>query len=228
MRRLSRFLLVLLIAGSPMPALAKEASIAPGINSPYLKPSFEQWQSVFEAEGREVYAKRQAILAALKLKPGMTVADIGAGTGLFTRLFAPAVAPDGKVYALDISRDFIEAIQRQAQEQGLGNIVGVVNPVDSTNLPPRSIDLAFVCDTYHHFEYPQTMLASIRQALRPGGQLVIIDYQKVPGLSSGWVMGHVRAGKATVVQEIEMAGFRLIDDLPLLTENYFLRFEKLE
>ncbi|TCS73805.1 methyltransferase family protein [Sulfuritortus calidifontis] len=226
MRRFTPFLLALPLALGL--ALAKEPSVAPGINAPYAKPDFERWQAVFEAEGREVYAKRQAIVAALKLTPGMTVADIGAGSGLFTRLFAPLVAPAGKVYALDIVPGFVEAIQREAKEQELNNVVGLVNPADSTSLPTRSIDLAFVCDTYHHFEYPQTMLASIRQALRPGGQLVIIDYQKVPGLSSDWVMSHVRAGKQTVIQEIEMAGFRLVEDLPLLTENYFLRFEKLE
>lgn len=228
MRRFSAFLLALLLSPGLVPAVAGEASVAPGINAPYAKPDVERWRAVFEAEGREVYAKRQAIVAALKLKPGMTLADIGAGTGLFTRLIAPLVAPAGRVYALDIVPGFVEAIERQAREQKLDNVVALVNPPDAANLPARSIDLAFVCDTYHHFEYPQTMLASIRQALRPGGQLVIIDYQKIPGLSSDWVMGHVRAGKATVIQEVEMAGFRLVDDLPLLTENYFLRFEKLE
>lgn len=228
MHRFRHLLIALLLALGPTTAWAKEPSVAPGINAPYAKPDFERWQAVFEGEGREVYAKRQAIVAALKLQSGMTVADIGAGSGLFTRLFAPLVAPEGKVYALDVVPEFVEAIQRQARQQGLGNVVGLVNPADSTSLPPHSIDLAFVCDTYHHFEYPQTMLASIRQALRPGGQLVVIDYQKVPGLSSDWVMGHVRAGKQTVIQEIEMAGFRLVDDSPLLTENYFLRFEKPE
>lgn len=228
MHRFRHLLLTLLLALGLAPVLAKEPSVAPGVNAPYTKPDVERWQAVFEAEGREVYAKRQAIVAALRLKPGMTVADIGAGSGLFTRLFAPLVAPEGRVYALDIAPEFVEAIQRQAQQQGLANVVGLVNPADSTGLPPRSTDLAFVCDTYHHFEYPQTMLASIRQALKPGGQLVVIDYQKIPGLSSGWVLGHVRAGKETAIREIEMAGFRLVEDLPLLSENYFLRFEKLE
>lgn len=224
-----------LLAGFALCALAgqgalaaKETSVAPGINAPYLSPNVESWKQTFETEGREVYAKRKAILNALKLAPGMNVADIGAGTGLFSLLFAPAVAPDGKVFAVDIAPDFIASIQRAAKQQGLSNIVGVVNPPDDLPLPPRSLDLAFICDTYHHFEYPQSMLAAIRGTLKPGGHLVVIDYEKIPGLSSSWVMGHVRANKAVVTREIELAGFRLVQDLPLMTENYFLRFEKIE
>lgn len=215
------------IAGQPL-AQAKEANIAPGINAPYAEPDFEHWKQAFEAEGREVYAKRQTILAALKLSPGMQVADIGAGTGFFTLLFAPAVEPDGRVYAVDIAKDFIEAIQRTAKQQGVDNIVGIVNQADTLPIPAHSLDLAFVCDTYHHFEYPQTMLAEIRSALKSHGQLVVIDYEKIPRLSSNWVLSHVRADKAVVIREIEMAGFRLLEDRPLLTENYFLRFEKIE
>lgn len=227
-RSISIGLFCICAIASPFPTQAKEFSIAPGLNAPYSEPDFERWKKAFESEGREVYAKRHSILAALKLKPGMQVADIGAGTGLFTLLFAPAVAPDGRVFAVDIAKNFIEAIQRTAKQQGLDNIVGIVNQPDTLPIPPRSLDLAFVCDTYHHFEYPQGMLAEIRSALKSHGQLVVIDYEKIPQLSSSWVMSHVRADKAVVIREIEMAGFRLIEDRPLLTENYFLRFEKIE
>lgn len=220
-------LMCLSTLAGPLPALADETSIAPGINAPYADPNVENWKKAFETEGREVYAKRQAIVAALKLGPGMNVADIGAGTGLFTLLFAPAVRPDGKIYAVDIAPNFIAAIQRTAKQQGINNVIGIVNPPDALPLPPQSLDLAFVCDTYHHFEYPQSMLAEIRSALKPDGQLVVIDYEKIPGLSSAWVMGHVRADKAIVIREIEMAGFRLVQDLPLMSENYFLRFEQI-
>jgi predicted methyltransferase len=156
----------------------------------------------------------------------MAVADIGAGTGLFTRLFAPRVSPGGAVYAVDISPSFVENILRTCREQGLANVEGIVNTGRDVSLPPASIDLAFLSDTYHHFEYPQTMLASIRRALRSGGRLIVIDFRKQPGISSRWVMGHVRTNRDTVTREISSAGFRLVADKPLLQSNYFLEFVK--
>jgi predicted methyltransferase len=98
--------------------------------------------------------------------------------------------------------------------------------IEDVALAPESIDLAFVSATYHHFEYPRSMLAPVRRALKPGGALVVIDFPKRPGLSSPWVMGHVRADKAAVIREIEAAGFRLMEERPILRRNYFLRFEK--
>jgi len=153
------------------------------------------------------------------------VADIGAGTGLFTRLFATRVAPAGKVYAVDISSTFIENILRTCREQGLGNVEGIVNTPRDVTLPDASIDLAFMTDTYHHFEYPASMLASIRRALRTGGELVIIDFRRDSGVSPPWIMGHVRAGKDTVIREVQAAGLRFVEEKPVLRSNYFLVFK---
>jgi predicted methyltransferase len=220
----------LLIAGllgmslSIAPSFAEEANVNPGINQYYYDAEYERWVNVFERPGRELFDKRYEIINTLNLKPAMVVADIGAGTGLFTRLFAEKVEASGRVYAVDISKPFISSIERIANEQGLANIRGIVNTDKSTGLPSNSIDLAFLADTYHHFEYPQTMLASIRQALRPQGRLVIIDFRKQPGVSSGWVMSHVRADKAAVIKEVTAAGFELVADSDLLTSNYFLTF----
>jgi ubiquinone/menaquinone biosynthesis C-methylase UbiE len=199
----------------------------PGINRPYLDPDFAQWVERFESPGREVYDRRMAILSATGVKPGMRIADIGAGTGLFTLLFARAVGPAGVVHAVDISPTFAANIQRRAQSERLANVTTVVNSQTDVRLAPTSIDLAFVCDTYHHFEEPAPMLASIRRALRPNGTLIVVDYERIEGRSSGWVLGHVRAGKAGVIREIEAAGFHLAADEKLLTENFVLRFVRL-
>ena len=208
------------------PLHAAEQNVNPGINEYYYDAEFKHWVSVFERSGREVYDKREAIVAELGLKPGMNVADIGAGTGFYTHMFAKQVGSSGRVYAVDISKNFIQHILQAARSQGLNNVEGIVNNQQETKLPAASVDLAFVCDTYHHFEYPRTMLASIHQALRSDGQLVIIDFHKKPGVSSGWVMSHVRANDRDVINEVESAGFKLIAQPALLHENFFLKFIK--
>jgi len=208
------------------PSHAEEQSVRPGINSYYVNPDWQQWVNTFERPGREVYDKRFAIIDAAGVRPGMTVADIGAGTGLFTRLFADKVGPQGRVYAVDISRPFVENILRSSRDQGLTNVEGVVNSHKDVALSPASIDLAFLVDTYHHFEYPVSMLSSIHQSLRAGGTLIVIDFRRDPQHNSRWVMGHVRAGKNTVIDEITSSGFHLVDDKALLRTNYYLVFGK--
>lgn len=220
--------IILLLSGLLLvfSAVAQEQSVRPGINRHFVDPDWQRWVNTFERPGREVYDRRHAIVAASKVRPGMTVADIGAGTGLFTRLFAPAVAPGGTVYAIDIASTFIDNILRTSREQGLSNVTGIVNTPVDIGLPADAIDLAFISDTYHHFEYPQQTLASIHQALRSEGRVIIIDFRRDPRTSSDWVMGHVRGNKAQVIQEMQAAGFRLVDDKPLMRTNYFLEFVK--
>ncbi len=227
MQRLSRHLVLwLCLLAVAATAVHAEQSVAPGINRHYESPDFTQWRDTFEQPGREVYARRLEILAASAVQPGMAVADIGAGSGLFTLLFAREVGERGRVYAVDIAPEFVAGIQVRAQAEGFSNVVPVVSEQRSTFLAPNSIDLAFVCDTYHHFEYPQAMLASIHQALRPGGRLIIIDFRREAGFSSSWVMTHVRAGETQVIDEVSVAGFTLSDRPAFLRTNYFLTFTK--
>jgi ubiquinone/menaquinone biosynthesis C-methylase UbiE len=156
----------------------------------------------------------------------MTVADVGAGTGVFSMLFAHEVGVLGTVLAQDIAPGFVRGIEVRAGREKLINVRTVLGDEKEARLPPGSVDLVFVCDTYHHFEYPQAMLASLRAALKPQGRLAVIDYEKIPGQSGGWVMGHVRAGRDTAIAEIEAAGFRLVRTHSLLRDNYFLEFAR--
>lgn len=215
-------LCVLLLAG---PALS-EQSVAPGINAPYRNADPEVWREIFESEGREIWEHRQAIVEALDLQPGMRVADIGAGTGFFSLMFANKVGLQGRVYAVDISSNFIDAIKQRAAGAGLNNITGVINNPHSVMLPDNSIDLAFISDTYHHFEYPLSTLKSIHAALKPGGEMVIIDYKLAVEVSTPWVKSHVRVGEVRVRQEVAAAGFDLVESRELMRTQYYLRFRK--
>ncbi|MEM0968660.1 MAG: methyltransferase domain-containing protein [Verrucomicrobiota bacterium] len=208
---------------------AQEQSVKPGINDPFEDPNVPQFIERFEKEGREVYDQRAEIIAALGIGPGTAVADIGCGTGLFTRMLGKEVGKTGTVYAVDIARKFVDYTLLTCSTRGLMNVQGVVCPPDDSGLAPESIDLAFVCATYHHFEYPFKSMSSLRKALRPGGAVVIVDFERIPGISSDWILNHVRAGREEVIEEIRNSGFELVEERDdLFSENYFLRFEPLK
>lgn len=208
----------------------QEESVKPGINDRFLDPTLDvsEWLGRFEIESREVYAARERILDAMNLKPGQTVADIGAGTGFYSRLFASEVGEQGWVFAVDISPKFLAHINSQAGNDGVANITSVLGTGRSIRLPPNSVDVVFICDTYHHFEFPKSTVASIHRALKPGGTLVVIDFERIPGESREFIMGHVRAGKEVFKKEIVEAGMHFVEEVPIpsFKENYFLRFQK--
>lgn len=211
---------------APLPEDPEPAAVSPGINAYYQNAEMEAWQGIFERPGREVFDRRFEILKAIGVYPGMAVADVGAGTGVYTMLFARAVGRYGQVYAVDVSEGFVEGIARRAAEYHVDNVEAIVNTQKDTRLPADSVDLVFLCDTYHHFEYPRSMLASIARALTEDGELVLIDFRRLQGVSSPWVMSHVRANQEEVTKEVEDAGFEAVEELDLLRENYILRFRK--
>jgi ubiquinone/menaquinone biosynthesis C-methylase UbiE len=217
-------------AGQDAPGTATKSKADPKINEPFRKPNVKDYVKKFETEDRENFAHRHEIVAALELKPGMAVADVGAGTGLFTRLFADKVGPTGKVYAVDIAQTFLDHIAVDAKKRGQGQVVPVLASQDATNLPAESVDLVFLSDVYHHLEKPEKTLASIRRALKPGGRLVVVEFDRVEGRSSEFVLKHVRASQVVFRKEIEGAGFTAIPtpNPPKLKENFFIRFEKSE
>ncbi|MEW4526103.1 class I SAM-dependent methyltransferase [Maioricimonas sp. JC845] len=220
-------LLTLVVFATCGLATAQDKSVNPGINKSFENPNVDQFVDRFEREGRDVYDHQDEILEALQLKPGMVVADVGAGTGLFSRKFARAVGPEGQIFAVDIAEKFVRHVESSARKAGLNNVVGVVASADAVNLPPNSVDLVYICDTYHHFEFPTKTMESIHRALRPNGEVVLIDFIRIEGVSDEWTLGHVRAGQETFTSEITATGFKQIEERKgLLDESYFVRFRK--
>ena len=201
----------------------------PKINAGFYTADAARWGERFEGESREIYRKRAEIVDASGANTGMVVADVGAGTGLFTVLFAKRVGPAGKVYAVDISEPFVNAVAKRAASEKLANVATLVSTHTDTRLPPRSVDIVFTSDVYHHFEQVGPVLASIRQALKPGGRFIVLDFERIPGVSPQSRLDHVRAGKETVIEEVTASGFRLREEVKTLglKDNYLLVFERL-
>ncbi len=206
---------------------AQEKSVRPGINDPFLEPDIPGFVERFETESREVYVKREKIIKACQIKPGDAIADVGAGTGLFSLLLSGATGNDGNVVAVDISQMFLDHILKKAEAVGKKNITTRLCNQESIDLPVNSFDVVFVCDTYHHFEFPAKSLESISKALKPDGRLIVIDFRKEEGKSTAWVMSHVRATQEVVEKEITDAGFKKKrEEKDLLSENFFIEMVK--
>ncbi|MGF1467385.1 MAG: class I SAM-dependent methyltransferase [Sandaracinaceae bacterium] len=171
---------------------------------------------------------RDAIVAAVGIQPGMAVADVGAGSGLFLAPFAEAVGPNGTLFAVEIGERLVEALAARAAEGGYAQVEAVLGSPRSVGLDEGSVDTAFLCNVYHHVEHPRTMLASLRATIRPGGTLFIVDFERIPEVSSSFILGHVRADKAQVTEEVEDAGFTLVEEVTVagVEENYLLRFRR--
>jgi predicted methyltransferase len=211
---------------APEPELV---SVRPGINDKYFKPgTISSWTDEFEVERRDVIASRDEIVAALGLAPGMIVADIGAGTGAFLAPLSAGIGSEGTLYAVDIVPAFLEHLRTRAQAEGLDNVEVVEGTPTSVGLADASIDLMFLCDVYHHIEYPAVFARSLHRALRADGRLFVVEFDRIPGKTSPSMLKHVRQDKATLIAELSAEGFvleRELTDVPL-RENYMLVFSR--
>jgi ubiquinone/menaquinone biosynthesis C-methylase UbiE len=209
---------------------ADTKKVDPAINAQFQKANVKELIKRFESNDREVFVRRAEIIKALDLKPGMAVADIGAGTGLFTRLMAEEIGPKGKVYAVDVSQELLDHIASQARRSGQTQVSTIRGSQDTTNLAPGSVDLVFLCDVYHHLENHEKILASIHRALRIEGVLVVVEFNRVQGKSTEFVLKHVRAGQEEFRREIEAVGFEPEPNFkgPKLQENFIVKFLRRE
>ena len=170
------------------------------------------WLERPEREAEEAPSKA---LAALELKPGMVVADIGAGSGYYTSRMAKLVGATGRVYATDIQPGMIELLNRRIQAEGLTNVTPVLGAMEDPKLPDGSIDLAIMVDVYHEMQNPQVFLQKLRQVFKPGGRLVLVEFRKEdPNVP---ILQVHKMSVAEVKLELEAEGFvldKVIDVLP--------------
>lgn len=184
---LSVLLLVASSAALAQPAAVAEryTSVPPsadGIGKRYMGREISAvmgWQGAawLEREERDREERIDLLLGTLGLKAGMVVADIGAGTGYLSRRMAPAVMPGGKVWAVDVQPQMIELLQAGVKRSGLTQIEARLGAVDDVRLPAGSVDLAIMVDVYHELAYPYEVMASVMQALKPGGRVVFVEYK---------------------------------------------------
>jgi ubiquinone/menaquinone biosynthesis C-methylase UbiE len=200
--------------------LSAYAQVADDANKGYkTKEGRDKVAATLDDPHRDGRQKPEELIAAMNVKPGMTVADIGTGTGYMLPFIGKAVGPNGKVFGEDIQTDFLE----RAKAKHVPNAELILGTTTDPKLPPASIDVALVLDVYHHFDYPGRMLQAIRGALKPGAHLVIVDFYKSASPSPG----HIRAERDDVAAEIEGNGFHLLskrDHIP--NSQYMLTFEK--
>lgn len=147
--------------------------------------------------------------------PGSIVVDLGTGTGNLLAPLSKAVGPNGRVVAEDIHSDFLDRARSRAKSDGLDNVDFVLGTETDPKLPEGRADLVVVLDAYHHFDYPERMLAAIRRGLKRGGRLAIVEYHKLRGAMEvaddpDFAVRHVRAGSEQVEQEVQAAGYRLL------------------
>ena len=137
------------------------------------------WQGAawLEREERNREERTDLLLAALDLKPGTVVADIGAGTGYLSRRMAPAVMPGGKIWAVDVQPEMVNLVMASAKRSGLTQIEALLSAVDDVKLPASSVDLAIMVDVYHELAYPYEVMTSLLKALKPGGRMVFVEYK---------------------------------------------------
>jgi arsenite methyltransferase len=190
----------------------------PETTSEYIK--------ALEDPGRDAWQQPDRVIASLELHLGDEVADLGAGSGYFTVRLAREVGASGKVYAVDIDPKMLDYIERRAEEEKLDNIQTILADPDDPKLGSQSVDLIFICDVLHHIPDRGKYYPKLYRALRPGGRLVNVDFQK-RDLPLGPPL-EMKIDKKDSIKEIEAAGFHFVKEFEFLKYQYFLLFEKEE
>ncbi len=177
---------------------------------------------VLEDPKRDEYQKPHEVITALKLRDGEVVADIGAGSGYFTFRIARHIGT-GRVYAVDVNPELILHLNRRIRDLNATNVVSVLCAADDPLLPDHSVDRFFICDTWHHIGNHPKYLSLLKKMLRPGGEIVMIDFKK-ENTPAGPPM-EMRISREDLIHEMESNGFRVSAEHKFLEYQYFVVFQ---
>jgi len=171
---------------------------------------------------REAEEEPDKALDAISIRRGMVVADVGAGSGYMSFKMAKLVGPPGKVYAVDIQREMLDILQAHARREKVGNIETILGTDRDPRLPGSTLDLILLVDVYHEFSHPQEMLDRMREALKPGGRLVLLEYRKED--PSVPIRPEHKMSVAEVKAELEPEGFQFDRVIEVLPRQHILIF----
>lgn len=188
-------------------------------------PNVMEYLDRLDRPERDQDQKSAQVVEALRLKPGMSVADLGSGSGYFTRRFVEAVTETGKVYAIDVEPEALKYVEESLVHMNRPSTAEfILARPDNPKLPVESVDLIFVCNTYHHLEDRTTYVRNMKSALKPGGRIAIVDfYHDARSGELGFPKKHL-VPRETVVKEFIAAGYTLLKEHTFLQKQYFLEF----
>jgi precorrin-6B methylase 2 len=176
-----------------------------------------------ERSERESEEQPQRVIDALEIKPGQTIADLGAGSGYYSFRIAPLVGPTGKVLAIDIEPRMLEAITERARREHVGNVTTVHSSAQDPNLAPGSVDLLFMVDVYHELEYPYEVMTKVRAALKPGGRVALIEYRAED--PEVLIKPLHKMSERQVRRELQAAGFKHLKTVHALPLQHLIVFQ---
>ncbi len=205
------------------------AQVATEANSTYQTPEGRKTVAKGLSDpNRDEKQRPRELVKAMGVRRGMTVADVGTGIGYMLPFLSRAVGPKGSVIGEDIFDDFLASAKQLAENQKLENVTFVKGTDRDPNLPAGQVDEVLVLDVYHHFDFPEQMLAAIHKALKPGGKLILVEYYKSKeAMPNGRALTHIRLNKPEVIKEIEANHFHLVSDQEHVPgSQYMLTLEK--